>query len=284
MLERSSSSSSSSSSDDRLLPAPAPAAAKAAISPSALILAGGGAGLGLLIGLPVLAAVAVGAGLWGIRIGVGAALAAGRRNQAQRPEVMDPYAVPEPWRSFVRESLMAQAKFDQAVARSKAGPLRDRLGDVSARVHDGGRECWRVAHLGAALDDALGALDPEAASDELRRFQQSRGGGRTGTAATSPSAEVARAQDETEAAMAAQLQAARRMQAAVQRATDRLRVLTAQLNAAVAGAVELSLDTANGAAAEQLAGNVDSVVAEIEALRRALEETSGSSKPTSSLG
>ncbi len=260
---------------DRLLPAPAPtpaptpaaAAARGAISPSALVLAGAGTGVGLIAGLPILAAVALGAGFWGVRVAVGAALAARRRQRDRRPEVIDPYAVPDPWRTFVRESLTAQAKFDQAVARSHPGPLRDRLAAVSGRVHDGVRECWRVAHLGAALDAASNSLDPEATGTELRRFQA------TPTQDHSP--EARRAHEETEAAMAAQLQAARRVEAAARRATDRLRVLTAELNAAVAGAVELSLDAPNAAAASRLAGDVDSVVGEIEALRLALEETSG---------
>lgn len=257
--------------DDRPLPAPVPAAAHAAISPSALLLGAAGMAAGLIVGLPALAAVIVGAGFWGIRVGAGAALAGSRRRRARRPETIDPYAVAEPWRGFVRESLTAQAKFDQAVARSRAGPLRDRLADVSSRLHDGVGECWRVAHLGAALDAARGALDPEGTSGQLRRLQASRVRGL--------SKEATKATDETEAAMAAQLQAARRVEAARQRATDRLRVLTAELNAAVACAVELSLDAGDGAAAQELAGNVESVVGEIEALRRALEETTGRSSP-----
>jgi hypothetical protein len=264
--------------DDRPLPAPAPAAARAAISPSALVLAGAGTAVGVLVGLPVLVAVAIGAGFWGVRVAAGGALAAGRRHRARRPEVIDPYAVADPWRSFVRESLTAQAKFDQAVARSHPGPLRDRMGEVSVRVHDGVRECWRVAHLGAALDAALGALNPEGTSSQLRRFQQTlrpAPPAPPGSAAAAEQRQAVQAQEDTEAALAAQLQAARRVQAAAQRATDRLRVLTAELNAAVAEAVELSLDAEEAAAAGQLGGHVDSVVGEIEALRRALEETSG---------
>jgi hypothetical protein len=255
------------STDLRLLPALGPAAARAAISPTALVLAGAGAGAGLVVGLPVLVAVAIGAGLWGIRVGIGATLAASQRSKAQRPETIDPYAVPDPWRSFVRESLTAQAKFDQAVARSHPGPLQDRLGDISRRIHEGVRECWRVAHLGAALDGTVGALDPEATSRQLRRFQQSTLSARPGSAALSHSPS-----EETEAALAAQLQAARRVQAAGRRTTDRLRVLTAELNAAVAGAVELSLDAGEATAAIGLASHVDTVVGEIESLRRALEE------------
>jgi hypothetical protein len=261
MMERSSTS-------DRPLPAPAPAAARAAISPSALVLAGAGTAAGLLVGFPALAAVAIGASFWGVRVAIGAALAAGRRRKASRPEMIDPYAVAEPWRSFVRESLTAQAKFDQAVARSHPGPLRDRLADTSVRVHDGVLECWRVAHLGAALDASLAALDPEGTSREMRRFQERPG------PVVSTSAEATKARDDTEAAMATRLKAARRVEGASQRATDRLRVLTAELNAAVACAVDLSLDAGNIVAARQLAGDVDTVVGEIEALRLALEETS----------
>lgn len=259
----------------RPLPAVGPAVAKAAISPSALVLAGAGSAMGLVVGLPVLAAAVVGAGFWGVRVAAGAALAGARRRRARRPEVIDPYAVADPWRSFVRESLTAQSRFNQAVTRSQPGPLRDRMVDVSARVDDGVRECWRVAHLGAALDAARSALGPDATSDDLRRLQAQPVTGLT--------PEARKARDDTEAAMAAQLQAARRVEAAAQRATDRLRVLTAELNAAVAGAVELSLDgDAAAAAATHLAGSVDSVVGEIQALRRALEETTTRSDPTSS--
>lgn len=254
--------------EDRRLPAPVPAAAKAAISPSALVLGGAGVAAGLVIGLPAAVAVALGAGAWGVRVGLGAAVAGFRRRQADRPEAIDPYAVGEPWRSFVRESLTAQAKFDQAVARSRPGPLRDRLAAVSIRIRDGVRECWRVAHLGAALDAALAALNPEAVSQSMRRLQEGR-----------PPVTSAAARQDSEAAMAAQLQAGRRVEAAAQRAIDRLRVLTAELNAAVASAVELSLDATDPQAAGQLAGQVDSVVGELETLRYALEETAGTPSP-----
>src|SRR5579884_4196566 len=255
---------------DRHLPAPVPAAAKAAVSPTALVLAGVGTLAGVVVGLPVVAAAAVGVCLWGMRVGGGAAVAAARRSAAQRPELIDPYAVPEPWRSFVQESVTAQNRFDQTVARTKPGPLRDRLGYVSVRVHDGARECFRVAHLGAALDSARALLDPEATSRQLRQLQQNH------AAAGRPHPPLPAggySGEDTEAALAARLQAARRLEAAGQRARDRLGVLTAQLHTAVAGAVELSLEGANPRGGPDVAGSVDSVVGEIEALRKALEET-----------
>lgn len=257
--------------DSGRLPRPGPAAARAAVSPSGLVLAGAGAGLGVLSGLPAAGVVVLAGCFWGARVAIGAARAATRRHKAQRPETIDPYAVTEPWRSFVRESLTAQSRFDQAVTRAKPGPLRDRMIDVSARVHDGARECWRVAHLGAALDAGIAALDPAQISAEMRRLQAGAGAG-------APSDDAGAIRAEAEAALARQLQAARRVEAAAHRATVRLQVLTAELNAAVASAVELSLDAASAESARELEVGVDTVVGEIEALRQALEETSTPSR------
>ena len=67
------------------------------------------------------------------------------------------------------------------------------------------------------------------------------------------------------------------MESTSQMARDRLHLLTAQMHTAVAGAVELSLQGADTLRAQHLAGNVDSVVNDIETLRRALEESSASS-------
>jgi hypothetical protein len=256
------------------LPSPTPAAAaagaatRAAVSPSAVILAGAGVGGSLLIGLPVVAAVVVGAGLYGIRVAVGAARAAGRRRKALRPEPIDPFAVPEPWRQYVRQSLTAQSKFNQMVANSQPGPFQDRLREIGRRVDDGVRECWRIARMGAGLDTSLAGLDRDGTSRELRRTQEERGK----VAQGSPSAA---ALDQTEAALAARLQSTVRIESARQRTADRLRVLSAQLNEAVASAVELSLETADPGAASDLAGHVDTVVGDIETLRQAMEETQG---------
>jgi hypothetical protein len=255
------------------LPSPAvpagAAAARAAVSPSAVVLGAAGVGLSLVASLPVAAVVGVGLCGWGVGVAVSAAVAAGRRRRARRPEPIDPYAVPDPWRRFVREALTAQTKFGQAVGRRAPGPLHDRLLQIGGRVDDAVRECWRVAQLGAALSAALANLDPTNTSDELRRVQEDRHRllqAGSGAAAASDL-------DQTEAALASRLQSTRRVEAAIQRATDRLRLISAQLNEAVASAVELALDTGDQVDATPLAGQVDNVVSEIEALRQAMEET-----------
>jgi hypothetical protein len=246
-----------------------PSVVRAGVSPSAVVAAGAGVAIGLAAGLPALATAALAASCWGIRVAA-AAVAARRRERAGRPKPVDPYAVPEPWRTFVRQSLSAQAKFGEAVAQCRPGPLQDRLQAVAGRVDEGVRECWRIAHLGASMAAALRDLDPDDTSRQLGEVQEQRR--RLPARGPGVSAESI---DQTEAALAARLQTARRMQSVVQRATDRLLVLTAQLGGAVASAVELSLDASDPAAAQPLAGDIDTVVGEIEALRQAMEETEG---------
>jgi hypothetical protein len=246
-----------------------PSVAKAAVSPSAVVATGAGVAVGLVAGLPVVAALALGAGFWGIRVGGAAAMVRRRRRRLAQPEEIDPYTVPEPWRGFVREAQTAQARFDQAVARCRPGPLQDHLREVARRMSDGVAECWRVAQLGASISAAVSGVDPAATSRQLRQIQEQRR--RPGLASGASSEAI----DVTEAALATRLQAARRMEGVVQRTADRLQVLTAALDEAVASAVELALDAGDPMAAAPIAGRVDSVVGEIETLRRAMEESSG---------
>ena len=122
--------------------------------------------------------------------------------------------------------------------------------------------------MGAGLDASLATLDRDATSRELRQTQEERSKLGEGSSR-------ARSLEQTEAALASRLQSIVRIEATRQRAADRLRVLSAQLNEAVASAIELSLDTGDASTADQLAGRIDSVVGDIETLRRAMEETQG---------
>ncbi len=63
------------------------------------------------------------------------------------------------------------------------------------------------------------------------------------------------------------------MTAVVDDARDRLRLLDARLDEAVARAVELSVDSGDPEGVLGLSSDVDSVVTDMEALRQALEET-----------
>lgn len=239
-----------------------PAVARAVTSPSAVLLAAAGMSAAILGGLPIAAAAVVGVLAWGARV----ALAVPRRPREER---IDPFTLGEPWRRLVGDALKARSRFDQTVDQARPGPLRDRLVELGARLDDGVRECWRIARQGDALESALGRLDRQGAQRELAELRGEIG--RSGAAERAPL-------ERAEAAVRAQVAAAERMERVARDARTRLRVLDAQLDEAVARAVELSLSAHDSADLTPLSADVDSLVGELEALRLAMEETSGATR------
>jgi hypothetical protein len=222
-------------------------------SPSAILLAGGGLAVSIVAGLPLVAAAGVGAVAWGARV----AFAVPR---APRREHIDPFALSEPWRGFVRGAVQAQARFDRTVHAAKAGPLRDRLSEIGERVKTGVSESWQVANRAQEISTALEQLDTRDARAKLAALERD----------TSRSSD---SRSRTEESLRAQIASAERMDAVVNDAQDRLRLLDARLDEAAARAVELSVE-ASDEGMLGLSSDVDDVVTDMEALRQALEETS----------
>ena len=220
-------------------------------SPSAILLAGGGAAVAIVAGLPIVAAAGLGALAWAGRVAFSIP-------RAPKREHIDPFALAEPWRGFVRAALQAQARFDRTVQSAKAGPLRERLAEIGERVQTGVSESWQVANRAQEISNAVGQLDTNEARTELAALEQD----------TSKSESRAR----TEESLRAQISSAERMDAIVRDARDRLRLLDARLDEAAARAVELSVE-ASDEGMLGLSSDVDNVVTDMEALRQALEET-----------
>ena len=234
-----------------------PAMARAITSPASILLAGAGASAAILAGAPLAAAAVVGALVWAGRV----ALAVPRKPQRTR---IDPGLVRDPWRSLVRQAQRAEARFDQVLAGTDPGPLRDRLAEVDARVAVGVDECWRIAQRGNELQAAVADLDVAGLQAQLTRAE----------------AEAARHPERPElaataAAIRQQLASCQRLARVAQDAEDRLRRLAAQLNEVVARAVELSLQGPDLGTLQPLGSDVETLVGELESLRVALEETSG---------
>jgi hypothetical protein len=229
-----------------------PRVARAITSPSGILLAGAGASAAILGGLPLVAAAGIGLAAWAARV----ALAIPR---GPRRERIDPSALVEPWRTFVLEAQDAGRRYRQVLATCAAGPLRERLTDIGSRIDTGVLESWRVARQGDALERALAGMDIRAVADELRAVEAEMGRGEERRARLEPTA----------AALRAQLTSASRLGTVASEARDRLRLLDARLDEAVARAVELSLGTGDASA---LQGDVDQLVEEMEALRLALED------------
>ncbi len=235
------------------------AVAEAVVSPSAIVLAGAGTALGIATGLGPLALIA-GAAAWAARV----AFAVPRRPAGER---IDPYQVAEPWRRFVLDAQQAQRKFDGVVARARSGPVQARLQAVGRRIGDGVSECWRIARQGDSLDDALRHLDEQHVYNELLEVQDER-------RRTSGNASAEQSLGRTQAALEAQLASGRRLRSVADDARNRLRLLNAQLDEAVARSLEISLSAGDVSQLGPLTDDIEGVVGELESLRQALEETS----------
>lgn len=239
---------------------------RAGTSPSGMLLTGGTIAAAVLLGAPLTVAAAAGGLALGARMGFELV-----RHREQR---IDPFALKDPWKRFVIDAQSAQGRFQRAVRRSRPGPLKERLAELGERIDQAVRECWRVACQGDALGNALRQLEPgrvEADLAEARRdLSRARG----------TSTEPIQA---TVNALEAQLRSAERLGEVWNSSRDRLRVLNAQLDEAVARAVELSVGAGDSAAAfGGLTHQVTGVVSDMEALRQALEETDGPGFPSAS--
>jgi hypothetical protein len=227
---------------------------RAISSPWSILLAVAVAVVAAVAGLPLVAAVVLGALAYAVRVLVAVPGAAG-----PRPERIDPFTVQEPWRRFVQEAVQTRNRFDELVDGMADGPLRDNLATVAARVHEAVAENYRVAQRGQALAKARRTIN-------VGRIERQR-------------AELEAGDDpvagQVSASLDAQRAAAARLDEVQAGAQARLRLLDARMDEALARAVELSAQSGAVAEVGTLGADVDSLVTDMEALRQALEEARG---------
>jgi hypothetical protein len=238
---------------DRLL---SPQGARAITSPLGIVLAVVVAAVAVVVGLPLPAALVLGLVAW---------LASVWRlvpRPPRRPRI-DPFTLHDPWRRYVQNALQARTRFAEAAGRAPAGPLRDRLLEISARVDTGVEESWQVAQRGEALVQARRGID---LAEIDRRLQEA------GQAETDPTG------DRVVRSLEGQRETAARLDGVIANANDQLRLLDAGLDEAVARTLELSAHAQAGGGVEGLGQDVDELVTEVEALRLALEETDAAAR------
>jgi hypothetical protein len=233
-----------------------PKVARAMMSPLGIVLAGAGAAAGIVAGLPLAVAAGVGALAWGGRV-----LAAVPKDA---PSARVPASsLSEPWRSYAVQAEESKRRFDRVVASVPAGPLRERLQQLSGRLDEGIDESWRIARRGHELVNAVGQIDTASAQAELADLKRS-----VGRRQPTP------AQAQTAQALQAQLASAQRLEALATSSRDRLRLLDARFDELVARTVEVSVGSGD---TDVLGNDVDGLVTELESLRIAMEETSRAS-------
>jgi hypothetical protein len=247
---------------DRFFTAPV---ARAITSPVGIVLGGGVAAATIVAGLPLVAALPLGLATWAGKV----ALAIPRSRRGER---IDPFTLKEPWRRYVQEALQARNRFDEAVGRTRAGPLRDHLADIAARMQTGVEESWLIAKRGQILVEARRGIDLADVERQLAEVTGAQGPGAGGSGSADPS--LARVAQSLEAQRAT----AERLDRVITQAHSELRMLDARLDEAVARTLELSAHATADSAVEGLGTDVDTLVTEMESLRQALEETSRSAR------
>lgn len=241
-----------------------PKVATAMVSPSAIAAAGSGAAVGVLAGgaggpLGAVIGGLVGAVAgWATRVGV----AIPRSPQRDR---IDPFTLQEPWRALVRDALAARTQFTDAVRRTPAGPIKERLATIGAEIDDLIDEAWAAARGGHELAAAYSRIDAQGAQRELDRLGTVDDG-------ASPTLRA------TAAALQAQVATAQRMYGTITATRDRLQLLNARLDEAVARCIELSVGAFRPDAFAEIEGDVLEMTGELEALRSALDETAAAER------
>lgn len=248
---------------DRIL---TPRVARAMTSPLGIVLAGLGAAVGILTGLGPLGAVT------GAVIGWGGRVAAAIPSAPKGPDI-EPRALGEPWRAFVVRALDNRARFRQAVRNARAGPLTQRLGEISDRVDAGVEESWQVARRAHGLTQARRQIDRPGIERQLAEAQHT-------LADPSLPASMAATYQRTVESLQAQLATAQRMEDVIIQANAELGLLDARLGEAVTRAIELGARAGDVGELGDLGEEVESLVREMEALRQALEEVAPAARPS----
>jgi hypothetical protein len=223
--------------------------AEAIMAPSGILLAGAGAAAAILGGLPLVAAAGIGLAAYGIRVAIGL--------PRRKGEKISPNRLADPWKRFVHDALDARRRYDQACATASEGPLRTRLVEIGQRLDAAVQEVWRIARRGNALVEGIRQLDT---NDARRQLAYLQGGADS------------EARRGTIAALEAQLASADRLEAVAVDARDRLQLMDARLDEAVARAIELSLRAEDVGELHGLGNDVDNLVGEMESLRQGLDE------------
>ena len=167
---------------------------------------------------------------------------------------VDPAAVSPRFATAVADALAARRRYAEVLPGVRPGPVQDRLAGLGRRLEAGVAAVWDIAVRATQVERTLAALDPQRVTDDYKRVKREGG------------------QADLEAALGARFRSVQRLLNALDDTDARLRLLDARLGAAVAGAAEVALGTAGAGEADAVGTEIDGVVADLAALRSALDE------------
>lgn len=231
-----------------------PRTAKAILSPWRIVLGVAVAVVLAVVGVNIVLSIVAGLVVYAITVFVGMPKKPGRGR-------IDPFGVSEPWRQHVQGALKARRRFEETLRTTRPGPSRDRLAEIGERINIGIDECWQIASRGHEIDKAVKRLNlPSARSNmELLRGRPSD----PSTAATL-------------ASLQSQIDSGERLKAKSADVAQRLRLLEVRLSELSARASEVAVGTRDQVA---YGNDVEDVIAQLEGMRLALDETDRLSAP-----
>ena len=170
------------------------------------------------------------------------------------PRRIDPFALREPWRFFVRDAISARNRFADALDGASDGPLRDRLVEIGESLNHGVEQCWEAAQKGQQLTDARRKIPAERLRRELEALTDD---------------------DPRRSGVEAQLDSHDRIAAREEETRVELERLDVRLDEAVVRATELGTRAGGAEALDAIEASITDVVGSLEALRLGLDDVEG---------
>ncbi len=207
-----------------------------------------------------LAAFGVTGMIVGLVLGYLAGLTAAVIIRHRDAERIDPFALGEPWRFFVRDALQARNRFRSTVDSLDAGPISEHLHDLSRQVDAGVDECWRIARRGQAITDARRTIK----RDKIQRQLDELGTG-----------ELDAAGERRRESLESQIASSDHLGEILDDAERRLTVLDTRLEQSVTRAIDVAARLGDDLDLTTIEQDMNDLVGELESLRNALDDAEG---------
>lgn len=175
-------------------------------------------------------------------------------------ERIDPFALNEPWRFFVRDALQARNRYRSTVAALDDGPIADRLRDMGRQIDAGVEESWRVARRGQAIADARRTIKRDKVIRQIEEIERE---------------DVDPSTDRRLESLESQLASSDHLGEVLDDAERRLKILDTRLEDSVTRAIAVSARLGDDRALSTVEDDMTLLVDELEALREALDDTEG---------
>ena len=175
-------------------------------------------------------------------------------------ERIDPFALNEPWRYFVRDALQARNRYRSTVETLDSGPIADRLRAMGPQIDAGVEESWRIARRGQAIADARRTIKRDKVERQIAELE----------------AEGADPNDDRRLeSLQSQLASSDHLGDVLADAERRLQVLDTRLEHSVTRAIDVAARLGDDLALSTVEEDMAHLVDELESLREALDDTQG---------